>query len=98
MIEPVSPDTVAMNEFIARGFGKCFAWCPSRMIDTAEEMLALWRRYDIDNAATKPAKVPLISIALSKDFVPTDRDYIIQASEPIYITFPSDVKNRAFKD
>jgi len=91
------PGTRGMTEFCARGLEKSIAWAPGRMMDAAEEMLDSWQRNDTDSAATAPAKLPVILVAMSKDTIPTDRNYTRNMSEPEYITFPCDTKERAFK-
>ncbi len=91
------PGTRGMSEFCARGLEKSIAWAPGRMIDAAEEMLDSWQRNDTDSAATQPAKLPVMLVAMSKDTSPTDRSYTRNAADPEYITFPCDPKARAFK-
>jgi len=91
------PGTRGMSEFCARGLEKSIAWAPGRVIDAAEEMLDSWQRNDTDSAATRPAKLPVILVAMSKDTSPTDRNYTRNMAEAEFITFPCDIKERAFK-
>jgi len=90
------PTTKPMHSYVAREVGKAIVWCPSRMIDTATEMLAAWQRNDTDGAATMPAKLPVIIVAFGRDFMPTGRDYTRQLGEPQTVMLPNDPKERAF--
>jgi hypothetical protein len=92
----IVPTTKPMQEYVLRGVGKAIAWAPSRMIDAAEEMLASWQRNDTDSADTQPAKLPVIIVAVAKDYTPTGRDYTRQAAESQLVIIPDDVKERAF--
>lgn len=91
------PTTKPMIEFVDRGFDRCFAFAPSRMIDQAEDMLASWQRNDTDQATSKPAKLPVVIVAISKDYTPTARDFSTQISDPIPITITTDDKDRYFE-
>ncbi len=95
----ITPTTRGMSEFASRGLEKAMAWAPGRMVDAAEEMLDSWQRNDTDDssATTRPAKLPVILVALAQDHTPTGRDYTRQISEPQYFTFACDSKERAFK-
>ncbi|MGZ8220040.1 MAG: hypothetical protein ACXWT0_00180 [Methylobacter sp.] len=92
----LTPTTKAMPEFIARGAVKSLAYAPSRMVDAVEEMLAAWQRNDTDTADTKPAKLPVIIVAMAQDYMPTGRDFTRQIAEPMEVIIPGDVKERAF--
>jgi len=91
------PDTPALVEFTGRGASKSIAWCPERMIDEAEKILARWRRFSIDSTQTNPSSLPLIAIAISKDYTPTPREYSTQVYDPVYFSMTQDAKSRAFK-
>lgn len=92
----LAPTTRSMHEYVNRGVGKSIAWAPSRMVDQAEEMLASWQRNDTDQAATQPAKLPVIVVAMAKDYMPAGRDFTRQAAESRWIIMPEDPKERAF--
>lgn len=92
----LSATTKPMHEFISRGLDKSIAWCPSRMVDSAEEMLAMWQRNDTDDSPTHPAKLPVILVAMAKDYVPTGREYTRQVSDSQFVTLPDDPKERMF--
>ncbi len=88
--------TPHLQEFVARGFGKCVAWAPTRMIDSAEDMLSSWQRNDTDQAPTQPTDLPVIIVAMAKDYMPTGRDYTRQVVTSDWMIMPGDVKERAF--
>lgn len=92
----IVPTTKPLNEFIARGFGKSVAYAPSKMIDAAEDMLASWQRNDTDNADTKPAKLPVIIVAVAQDYTPTGREFGHQVADSVEVIIPGDTKERAF--
>lgn len=94
--ESLVPTTKAMPEFIARGLAKSVILAPSGMIDKAEEMLSSWQRNDTDSAATKPAKLPVIIVAIARDYVPSGRDFTRQLADPISVMIPGDEKERHF--
>lgn len=89
--------TPAIKEFKSRGFSQCFAYAPSRMVDQANEMLASWQKNDSNNKPTRPAQLPVVLVAIAKDYTPTGRDYTIQVADPIDIMIPSDDKERYFE-
>jgi hypothetical protein len=90
------PTTKPMHEFINRGVGKSIVWVPTRMIDSAEEMLAAWQRNDTDSAPTQPYKFPVMIIAMSRDYMPTGADYTRQVTDSTKIIIPDDPKERVF--
>lgn len=66
------------------------------MIDSAEEMLAAWQRNDSDNAPSHPQKLPVILVAMAKDYVPSARDYTRQVADRQMVIIPDDPKERVF--
>lgn len=92
----ISATTKPMIEFRNRGLEKSIAWCPSRMVDAAEEMLSQWQRNDTDNAPTNPSKLPVILVAMAKDYVPTAREFTRQIADRQLVSLPDDAKNRMF--
>lgn len=88
--------TKPMDGYIQRGLGKSIAWAPARMVDAVDEMLSLWMRSDIENATTKPPAMPAIIVAMSKDYMPTGRDYTRQVADREMVIIPSDLKERLF--
>lgn len=92
----IKPTTKALQEYVARDVSKAIVWCPSRMIDTVTEQLALWQRNDTDSSPTQPYKLPVIIIAVANDYMPTGRDYRRQLAEPEKVILPNDPKERVF--
>lgn len=92
----LSATTKALHEYTQRGLAKSIIWTPGRMIDSAEEMLAAWQRNDSDNAPSHPQKLPIMLIAMAKDYVPSARDYTRQMAERQLIIIPEDPKERVF--
>lgn len=91
------PTTPALKEFKKRGFGYCFAFAPSRMVDQANDMLATWQKNDTTGKPTTPAKLPVVIVAMAKDYTPTGRDFNYQISDPVEIMLPTDEKERYFE-
>lgn len=93
----VVPTTTPMREFVARGFPYCVAWAPSRMIDKVEEMLSAWQRNDTQQSDTRPPKMPVVLVAVAKDYVPISGDFGMQISDSTEVMIPGDAKNRYFE-
>ena len=93
----IAPTTKPLQEFVNRGFPYCVAWAPTRMVDKVEDMLAAWQRNDTNQAATRPPKLPVIIVAVAKDYSAVGRDFTTQISEPADVTFPDDPKGRYFQ-
>lgn len=93
----LSPTTKPMYEYLGRGLGKSIQWAPTRMIDSAEEMLAAWQRNDTDSAPTKPYKFPVIIVAMARDYIPTGRDFARQIADSESVMLPGDDKERHFR-
>lgn len=92
----IVPTTKPLESYVARGLAKSIVWAPSRMIDSAEDMLASWQRNDTDDATTKPANMPVMIVGMARDYTPTGRDYTRQIADAEMVTIPGDVKERAF--
>lgn len=93
----VVPTTKPLQEFVARGFPYCVAWAPARMVDKVEDMLSAWQRNDTDQGPTKPTKLPVILVAVAKDYTPTGRDFTTQIADPVDVMIPGDDKARYFQ-
>ena len=89
--------TRPLEEFVARGVGKSVMWAPARMVDAAEEMLKLYARDDIEPGPTKPFALPIMFVAMAKDYSPSGRDYTRQLADRVDIALPGDAKKRHFK-
>ncbi|CAN5296541.1 hypothetical protein BH10PSE16_BH10PSE16_00930 [soil metagenome] len=92
----IVPTTKPLESYAVRGLAKSIVWAPSRMVDLAEDMLASWQRNDTDNAATKPANMPVMIVAMARDYTPTGRDYTRQIADAEMVVIPGDVKERTF--
>lgn len=90
------PTTKALHEYVSRGLAKSIAWAPGRMVDSVDEMLSSWQRNDTDSATTRPAKLPVVIVAMAKDYTPTGRDYTRQVADEEMIILPGDPKERVF--
>jgi len=92
----IVPTTKPLEGYVTRPLAKAVAWAPARMVDAAEDMLALWLRADLEGAPTAPPELPAIIVAISKDYVPTGRDYTRQVAERQLVMIPGDAKERMF--
>lgn len=92
----IVPTTKPMEGFVTRPLSKAIAWAPSRMIDAAEDMLALWMRTDMEGAPTTPPELPAIIVAMAKDYTPTGREYTRQVADRQMVMIPGDSKERLF--
>lgn len=89
-------DTQFVAEYAARDFSKAAVWAPGRMIDQVEEMLAAWRKNDTSQADKPTAYLPIMMVAMSKDYVPVTPDFSRQRADPVDVMIPGDTKNRVF--
>lgn len=90
-------DTPAMGEFAARPFSKACVWAPGRMIDQALDMLEAWRKNDTSQAARGTPLLPVMLVAVSKDFMPAPPDFTRGLSDDyLPVMIPGDAKNRVF--
>jgi hypothetical protein len=92
----IVPTTKPLHEYVVRGLAKSMVWAPTRMVDSAEDMLASWQRNDTDTATTTPPKMPVVIVALARDYTPTMRDFTRQIADTEMVIFPGDVKERVF--
>lgn len=91
------PTTKPMEEFCKRPYAKSVILAPARMIDQAEEMLAKYMRTDISGKPTTPYMLPVIILAIGKDYTPTGRDFTRQIADPEYVIIENDPKERVFQ-
>lgn len=89
--------TRPMEEFVARGVGRSVMWAPGRMVDAAEEMLSLYAREEPESGPAKPFALPIVFVAMAKDYTPTGRDFTRQVADREWVTIPGDEKNRVFR-
>jgi len=90
--------TRAMQEFKQRGLSKSIFIAPGRMIDEVEKQLSSYRENDNDSSmGSTSSRLPVVIIALSKDYIPAMGGFSNQLSAPVYIQLPDDEKDRVFK-
>ena len=92
----IHPNVPDLHEFVARGQERAMAFAPGRMVDAAEEMLASWQRNDTDQSPTRPAKLPVILVAMANDYQATGRDWARQITDPEFVIIDGDPKERVF--
>jgi len=92
----IVPTTKSLESYVARGLAKSIVWAPSRMVDSAEDMLSIWQRNDTDTAVTTPPNMPVIIVAMARDYTPTGRDFTRQVADSQMVMLPGDVKERVF--
>ena len=90
------PTTKPLEGYVRRGAARSIAWAPGRMVDSVEEMLQLYLKSDIKAAATQPPDLPVIMVAMAKDYMPTGRDYTRQLADITYVIIERDPKERVF--
>jgi hypothetical protein len=89
------PTTTSMAEFLKRGVDTSILYAPDRMVDEAESMLAAWFRNDTEQKASSSARLPVVLVAVAKDYTPIDRGVTRQVSDQ-YVRL-SENDNRVFK-
>lgn len=72
--EGLYPDTRALQEFVGRGVARAIKLAPGRMVDEAEKILQSYQR-DENAAKGQNAKLPLVAIAMAKDYMLTTADW-----------------------
>ena len=88
--------TPQLRRYLNRPLKEAIAWAPTRMIDKVEEMFAKYLRVDNDRP-TDPHDLPVIIIAMARDYAPTGRDYARQVADAKYVIIRGDEKERLFK-
>lgn len=77
--ESIVPTTKPLKAFIERPLHEAIAFAPARMVDAAQEMLALWQKANFSGQPTKGyGKMPAIMCAIAKDYTSTARDFARQ--------------------
>jgi hypothetical protein len=71
-------------------------WAPARMVDAAEEMLSLYARANLDTGPTKPFAMPIVFVAMAKDYMPSGRDFTRAVADRMEVALPGDTKGRDF--
>ena len=90
----LQPTTRPMVEYVQRPLEHAIAWCPGRMVDYAEYMLAEWQKNNTDSAITQGfGRLPVVLVAMAKDYSLVDGMPVL---DPEYVTLPGDEKRRIF--
>lgn len=92
----IAPTTRPLQAYVTRGAEKSIAWAPTRMVDSVEDMLSLWSRSNVEDGKTRPHDLPVIFVSMSKDYVPTARDYTRQIADKMMVVISNDPKARTF--
>lgn len=90
-------DTPAMVEYVARGLARSVVWVPGRMVDSVEDMVKEYRRNENDPGPGLSSRLPVVMVALSKDFLPSPPEWGVAVGSPVYVTDPDDEYQRAYK-
>lgn len=93
----LAPTTRAMEEFVGRGVGRSIMWAPGRMVDAAEDMLSLYAREKPESGPVRPFSLPIMFVAMAKDYAPTGREFTRQLADAEWVTLPGDEKGRTFR-
>ncbi|WP_186083649.1 hypothetical protein [Burkholderia gladioli] len=91
------PDTPQMAEFVARGAAQSIGFVPGRMIDKVEDMIAEYRKNDNNGTPGLSSALPVVLVAISKDFNPAPPEWGQSIGSAIWVTSPDDPEQRAFK-
>lgn len=91
------PTTKATTEWSSRSLETAIVMAPDRMVDAAEDMLAMYRKNDNSGVRGISSSIPIIITALAKDYMPVGGEFSRQIAEPINVVFPQDPQQRLFK-
>lgn len=89
-------DTQSMEEYTARGLATSIAWVPGRMVDDVEHMLSEWRKNENTPGPGLSSMLPVVFIALAKDFQPVLPEYGVAVARTDF-AFPDDPQARNYK-
>lgn len=93
----IAPVNLQMQEYVARPVDQSIAIVPGKMIDAALDMLNLWTRNDTHGGPSKPARLPVVLLAVAHDWTPTPRDWGHNMADPAFIIIQGDPKERVFE-
>lgn len=93
----LAPTTKAMRDFIDRETPKAIMQAPARMIDSVEEMIASYRKKDIDKTPGTSAHLPVVFFALARDALPGLEWVARSQGEGRMVVLPDDPKERVFE-
>lgn len=92
-----APTTRATEEWVQRDLATAIVMAPGRMVDSAEDMMAAWRKNDNTGQPGMSSHLPVVITALAKDYVPAGGEYSRQLAREVDFTIPDDPKARVFR-
>ena len=90
-------DTPALAEYAGRAFKNAAVWAPGRMIDQVDDMLDSYRKNDNSQVTQPKTKLPILIVAMAKDFVPAPPEYGRGLGDYVDVMIPDDAKKRLFR-
>ena len=94
----VHNDTAAVQEFAGRPLARSIVFAPSRMSDALEDILSAWRKNtNEDGKAQSTAFLPMIAIAVARDYTPTSPSHGMMLGDAIDAKIPTYPDNRRLK-
>jgi len=94
----VHNDTAAVQEFAGRPLARSIVFAPSRMSDALEDILSAWRKNtNEDSKAQSTAFLPMIAIAVARDYTPTSPSHGMMLGDAIDAKIPTYPDNRRLK-
>lgn len=93
----LTPDTRAVLEYMRRPFKDAVKLAPDRMIDSVEEIIASYRKNDNTPGQQPTTALPVVIVAVAKDYTPSGTEYGRTVADPIYVQIPGDKKERIFR-
>ena len=77
-------NTIALDEFKARGLSHAFAFVPGRMIDSAMDMLNKWREStNLENSPSSNAILPVCLVCVDNEAPIATSDFTRQMPNPV---------------
>lgn len=90
-------DTNAVQDFDNRVLKSSIVFAPSRMADAIEEILSAWRKNTNANQAQSTAFLPVIAVAIARDYTPASPSQGMMLADPIDIKIPNYPDERNLK-
>lgn len=90
-------DTNAVQDFDNRVLKSSIVYVPSRMVDATEEILSAWRKNTNANQAQSTAFLPVIAVAIARDYTPASPSQGMMLADPIDIKIPNYPDERNLK-
>lgn len=91
------PDTAAAAEWKARSAPTAMAFPPGRMVDAVDAMLDSWRSNDNSGRAGTSAFLPMVFVAVARDYTEAPGEAGRPQLDRIPFVFPDDAKERVFE-